>query len=555
MVTSSFVPPSNIIKSNFLTKLYDLKLNVFKLENFEKTLYFDEEYITENSFDVIKSGKECLLIVTNTIEEYNQYDKLFLVESKREYLIKLLKSKNIEIINPKIILAHVNFKNHVVTYKICHITLTPASEFEYKNIPPDMQLLPIFDFEKDWDYRFDNTHVIITNYKIDDKLQFEWNFKNFLAMLALSTDEPKQCNIKCQTTSGPTIFTFYIKPYSKESFKIIGWEKQKVCDISSFLGHSVLVSQANSLNLKLMKWKMWENLDLELISKKKCLLFGAGTLGCNVSRLLLGWGFLNLTFVDNGKVSYSNPIRQSLYSANDCSKVSSKAVLSAEKIKQINPCALSEGHNVTILCPDHPIIDNMQSVEDYELLIKLINEHDIIFTLTDDRESRWFPTIVTRNLPNKLIINIALGFDTYVISKIDTSNDATGCYFCNDIMSVYNTQIGRTEDQKCTITRPGISSIASGIAVEIVIDHIHGKNMEIEQIRGNVCDYEIKCMKSHKSEFCVACSEKVQNAYLTFGYEFVLNVCNNQKYLEQISGISDFIKKMEVYNESVEFIE
>ncbi len=40
------------------------------------------------------------------------------------------------------------------------------------------------------------------------------------------------------------------------------------------------------------------------------LLLGAGTLGCNVSRALMSWGFRELVFVDNGKVSFSNPTRQ-----------------------------------------------------------------------------------------------------------------------------------------------------------------------------------------------------------------------------------------------------
>ena len=115
------------------------------------------------------------------------------------------------------------------------------------------------------------------------------------------------------------------QPVTQQCPNAVGWEENargkmgpRVVDLGPMMDPARLAEQAADLNLKLMRWRMLPELDVEMLGATKCLLLGAGTLGCNVARCLIGWGVRKITFVDQGKVAYSNPPRQWLFDFEDC---------------------------------------------------------------------------------------------------------------------------------------------------------------------------------------------------------------------------------------------
>ena len=81
---------------------------------------------------------------------------------------------------------------------------------------------------------------------------------------------------------------------SSKTIAATGWERNqsgvlapKAADLGPLMDPSRLADQAVDLNLKLMRWRIMPEIDLEKIQGTKCLLFGAGTLGCYVARNLM----------------------------------------------------------------------------------------------------------------------------------------------------------------------------------------------------------------------------------------------------------------------------
>ncbi len=409
------------------------------------------------------------------------------------------------------------------------------------------------------------------------------------------------------------IFNIEVSPSSKPVDpttmpKVLGWEKNaankligRMADLTAYMDPTKLADTSVDLNLKLMKWRISPNLNLEKIKETKCLLLGAGTLGSYVSRNLMGWGVRHITFVDNGSVSFSNPVRQPLFTFNDCLEGGKKkALAAAEALKTIYPGVQSNGHVMSVPMAGHPITDYEKTRSEYEQLVRLVAEHDAIFLLMDTRESRWLPTVMGK-AAGKIVMNAALGFDTYVVMRhgvkvsppshdVDTvkegeTEDALppamkdqeqelGCYFCNDVVAPADSMKDLTLDQQCTVTRPGIAAIASALLVELLISilqhplgpaapattspadrHEHPLGIIPHQIRGFLANFNNLNITGQSYDCCSACSDKIVDAYMRDGWEFVARAMNEKGFVEEVSGLKEVQRLAEEAMREIEFSE
>jgi len=204
-------------------------------------------------------------------------------------------------------------------------------------------------------------------------------------------------------------------------------------------------------------------------------------------------------------------------------------------------------------------------------LQELIDESDVVFLLTDTRESRWLPTVMAR-ASGKVMINAALGLDSWLVMRHGgNKGDRLGCYFCNDVVAPENSTNNRTLDQQCTVTRPGLAPIASSMAVELCVSLLHHKEKQdapapspnsrsslfsptVEssdatsplgliphQIRGSIVSYTMMTPTVPSFRFCTGCCDSVVETYKRFGFSFVQKVCCNAgSYLEDVAGLTSF---------------
>jgi ubiquitin-like modifier-activating enzyme ATG7 len=124
-----------------------------------------------------------------------------------------------------------------------------------------------------------------------------------------------------------------------------------------------------------------------------------------------------------------------------------KAHRASEALAEIYPGVHSTGHVISVPMVGHPMHDIEKVRADFEALKKLFDEHDAIFLLMDTRESRWLPTVMGK-ATGKVVMNAALGFDTFVVMRHGIKRDSglpseLGCYFCNDVVAPADVSLSR----------------------------------------------------------------------------------------------------------------
>lgn len=121
----------------------------------------------------------------------------------------------------------------------------------------------------------------------------------------------------------------------------------------------------------------------------------------------------------------------------------------------------------------------------------------------------------------------------------------------------------RTLDQQCTVTRPGVSSIAGALAAELavsILQHEEGinapafyqKNSQTDSseeqdcilgiiphsIRGFLSTFTHVLPATPKYKQCIACSDIILEEYKNKGFEFLLETFNSSSHLENLTGLS-----------------
>ncbi|KAH9260474.1 E1-like protein-activating enzyme Gsa7p/Apg7p [Batrachochytrium salamandrivorans] len=607
-----FFPLSSRVDASFWKQLEDRKLNEYKLSS--QTVPIPAAFF---SLPNSASGRSWLelradsspgfanefkatggrLLNVNTMEEFKSLDKSQLIRNELWELNQALDSKTffadpVFWLSRFLVLSFADLKRHVFVYwfafpALANLQLTGRMEDLEVGLPGFFESLeqspPVFFFVNDQgqptnleEWNKQGTCNSLPLFGLVDPSPVKSAPGWFLRSLVHACLHEHGFNLAGQRiqviclrdlilpvkrkSQESVIWTFWLPSSLPVQHEMVttGWEpnarqemKPRVADLSQFLDASKVGESAVNLNLKLMKWRAFPELDDAALAKSKMLILGCGTLGCSVIRGLMGWGVKHLTLVDNGKVSHSNPVRQSLFTSADVGK--DKAACAKARVLEIHPSMQVDYWSGSIPMPGHLAATG---AGDIATLTRLVQACDVVFLLTDTRESRWLPTLLA-NAFNKLCLNAALDFDSFLVMRHGTNTSANkklGCYFCSDVMAPRNSMRNRTLDQQCTVTRPGLAPIAGALLVELLVALMHhplgtsapavsdtksklGSGAVPHVIRGHLGAFTNELSVAESFPQCTACSELCTREFQQHGEEFVQRVLGDPDCLDQITGL------------------
>ncbi|XP_024211098.1 ubiquitin-like modifier-activating enzyme ATG7 isoform X9 [Pan troglodytes] len=616
-----FAPFSSALDVGFWHELTQKKLNEYRLDEAPKDIkgyYYNGDSaglparltLEFSAFDMsAPTPARCCpaigtLYNTNTLESFKTADKKLLLEQAANEIWESIKSgaalEKPVLLNKFLLLTFADLKKYHFYYWFCYPALClpeslpliqgpvgldqrfslkqiEALECAYDNLcqTEGVTALPYFLIKYDENtvlvsllkhysdfFQGQRTKITIGVYDPCNLAQYPgWPLRNFLVLAAHRWSSSFQSvEVVCfrdRTMQGARdvahSIIFEVKlpemAFSPDCPKAVGWEKNqkggmgpRMVNLSECMDPKRLAESSVDLNLKLMCWRLVPTLDLDKVVSVKCLLLGAGTLGCNVARTLMN----------------------------------------------------ARGFSMSIPMPGHPVnfssVTLEQARRDVEQLEQLIESHDVVFLLMDTRESRWLPAVIAAS-KRKLVINAALGFDTFVVMRhglkkpkqqgagdlcpnhLVASADLLGsslfanipgyklgCYFCNDVVAPGDSTRDRTLDQQCTVSRPGLAMIAGALAVELmvsVLQHPEGGyaiasssddrmnepptslGLVPHQIRGFLSRFDNVLPVSLAFDKCTACSSKVLDQYEREGFNFLAKVFNSShSFLEDLTGLT-----------------
>ena len=274
-------------------------IKAFYIQNPTKNaqLFFSTESFQSEVSSVAELGSNFreirgILLLCDTIEEFKELDRAGEALKVAECNLNM---EAISEINHFIMFAFADVKK----FKFYHQITYPVQLFSSEQIIWTPLENHLSENDNTWKHPFkiDLNHksILFSDNSVVPSVP-GWPLRQILVTLS-QTFPGEEFSIACLRSNDLNLHFKVKLPQNNLLSGLTGWEKSpsdpskaapvRVTDISALIDPIQLAKQAGELNLKLMKWRLVPDLDLDIVSGTSCLLVGSGTLGCNILRVLL----------------------------------------------------------------------------------------------------------------------------------------------------------------------------------------------------------------------------------------------------------------------------